>query len=71
MPRGGQREGAGRPPTHRRILLDEEAAQELAALLRQRQQECPEAHWTAAALVRYLITEELMREREIQHEARW
>ena len=62
MPRGGFREGAGRPPTHRRITLDAEAAQELGALLRHRQQACPEARWTAAALVRYLITEAFARE---------
>lgn len=64
MPRGGIREGAGRPPTHRRIMLDEEAAQELGELLRRYQERTPEAHWTASALVRYMITEAWMRERE-------
>lgn len=68
MPRGGSREGAGRPPTYaaRRITLDAEAAQELGVLLQKRQRACPEARWTASALVRYLITEELQRERDAQ-----
>ena len=64
MPRGGYREGAGRPPTYRRITLDDEAAQELDTLLQERQRACPQAHWTASALVRYLITEEMQRERD-------
>lgn len=66
MPRGGYREGAGRPPTLRHITLDAEAAEELAALLQERQRECPEARWTPSALLRYLITEARSRERDTQ-----
>lgn len=62
MPRGGPREGAGRPPTLRRITLDAEAAQELAELLRVRRERSPQARWTASAIVSYLITDAYTRE---------
>lgn len=63
MPRGGFREGAGRPPTFRHVTLDQEAAEQLAALLAKRRRECPEARWTASALVSYLITDAYRNER--------
>ena len=57
MPKGGHREGAGRPPTYRRITLDQEAAQLLAQLLAEARQREPEEHWTATRLLSDLITE--------------
>lgn len=63
MPRGGSREGAGRPPTLRRVTLDAEAAQELAELLRLERERSPQAHWTASNLLSYLITDAWSRER--------
>lgn len=61
MARGGRREGAGRPPTYRRIQMDEEAARQFAALLDAARAETPEAHWTPSAFLSYLITEHWMR----------
>lgn len=62
MPRGGYREGAGRPPTYRRVTLDEEAAQQLSELVARFQARTPQAHWTAPQLLRYLITDAWLRE---------
>lgn len=66
MPRGGRREGAGRPPTYRRVQMDEEAARQFAELLAAAQAESPEAHWTPSALLSYLITEQWMRKQREQ-----
>lgn len=59
MPRGGSREGAGRPPTFRRMTLDAEASEQLRALLALRQAEAipDEPHLSASQIVRELITD--------------
>ena len=66
MPRGGLRQGAGRPATYRRIQMDEEAARQFAELLAQACAETPEAHWTPSAFLSYLIAEYWIRKQREQ-----
>ena len=61
MPRGGAREGAGRPT--QRITLTQETAHMLRELTRTWREREPAAHWTARAVVEQLVFLELDRQR--------
>jgi hypothetical protein len=68
MPRGGSREGAGRPPTARRVHLDEEHAQLLRELVRHWRARWPQGHYTAQYVVQDLIMAAALRERALAAE---